>query len=70
MNPDGDWIFDLGPTPNADLGKGTFDAFDKVVFLARDAGDRVAREAWTSGSWRPSPCPVDGFHPFQFKPTR
>lgn len=45
----GDWILPQGPLPNADLSNGTFDPWDKLVFMAEDTGDRVTNDAWKKG---------------------
>jgi hypothetical protein len=49
MTQDGDWIFTEGPIPNAELSNGKFDAWDMLIFMADDSGDRVSKGVWTPG---------------------
>jgi hypothetical protein len=46
---DGYLIVDIGPEANAELGNGILDAQDMLAFMARDAGDRVAKSFWPEG---------------------
>lgn len=45
----GDWILTGGPIRNDDLSNGKFDAWDKLVFMAADTGDRLSKEEWPGG---------------------
>ena len=42
----GDMVFTEGPHPNKELGNGTFDAQDLLIFMAKDTGDKVTKDAW------------------------
>ncbi len=42
----GDMVFTEGPLSNKELGNGTFDAQDLLIFMAKDAGDKVTKDAW------------------------
>ena len=46
VTKEGDLVFTEGPRPNKKLGNGKFDAQDLLIFMARDAGDRVTKDAW------------------------
>lgn len=46
---DGYLIVDIGPEANAELGNGMLDGQDMLVFMARDAGDRVSKVFWPKG---------------------
>jgi hypothetical protein len=48
----GDWVLAQGPLPNGDLSNATLDAWDKLVFMAEDTGDRVPASLWTNGYTR------------------
>ncbi len=43
----GDLVFPEGPLSNKKLGNGIFDAQDLLLFMAKDAGDKVTKDAWT-----------------------
>ena len=47
---DGYLVFDQGEEANAELGNGILDRQDMLVFMARDAGDRVSRDLWPEGA--------------------
>ena len=47
--PDGFLVVDMGPEANAELGNGILDMQDELVFMARDAGDRVTKAYWPQG---------------------
>jgi hypothetical protein len=49
MTEDGDWILPEGPRPNNDLSNGTFDSWDKLLFMADDSGDKASEDVWTKG---------------------
>ena len=46
---DGFLIMDQGPDQNGELSNGILDGQDMLVFMARDAGDRVSRDLWPAG---------------------
>ncbi len=48
--PDGSYASDAGKRPQKDDTPGVLDADDEIVFLARDAGFRAAKESWPSGA--------------------
>jgi len=47
---DGFMILDQGPDQNGELANGNLDGQDMLVFMARDAGDRVSRDLWPQGA--------------------
>ena len=46
---EGSMILDLGREPNGELANGILDKQDMLVFMAREAGDRVSRDLWPGG---------------------
>ena len=47
---DGFLVMDQGPDQNGELANGILDGQDMLVFMARDAGDRVSRDLWPQGA--------------------
>ncbi len=47
---DGLLVMDQGPDQNGELANGILDRQDMLVFMARDAGDRVSRDLWPQGA--------------------
>ena len=47
---DGYMVFDQGEEANDELGNGILDKQDMLVFMARDAGDKVSRNLWPKGA--------------------
>jgi hypothetical protein len=45
----GDWIMTGGPIKSVDLSNGKFDTWDKLLFMADDAGDKASKDEWISG---------------------
>jgi len=43
-------VMDEGPDENGELGNGILDRQDMLVFMVRDAGDRVSRDLWPQGA--------------------
>jgi len=43
-------VMDEGPDENGELANGLLDAQDMLVFMVRDAGDRVSRDLWPQGA--------------------
>jgi len=47
---DGVLVMDKGPEQNGELANGILDGQDMLVFMARDAGDRVSKDLWPQGA--------------------
>ena len=43
VDTQGHWVLDRGPQPNLDEAPGTFDANDRLLFMADDAGEHAQR---------------------------
>jgi len=48
-DPDGEYVFPLGPKANADSDNGLFDENDELVFMVRDGGGRGPLTMWVGG---------------------
>ncbi len=49
MTPEGDFVFPYGRKNNKELSNGLLDPQDVLLFMAHDAGDKVAKRHWPAG---------------------